>query len=140
MAREQVLWPGWPAVVHSARTAVAALASVFAAGLSRLSESPGRYYHSDDHPVIARCDTLTARDSETIEFRRRGRIPEAAWHFPWEYGARIWRSLRPRFQRLRARCPLRCCDAHRRPPQSETRDREIPVFSRAARSFSGRSG
>jgi hypothetical protein len=39
MAREEVRWPGWPVVVHSARTAVAALASVLAARLFRLPET-----------------------------------------------------------------------------------------------------
>ena len=39
MASDRVEWTGWPVVVHSARTAVATVASVLAARLFRLPET-----------------------------------------------------------------------------------------------------
>src|SRR5258708_38918521 len=39
MANERVGWGGWPVLVHSARTAVAALASLLVARLFRLPEA-----------------------------------------------------------------------------------------------------
>src|SRR5271169_2179438 len=39
MSSDRVRWTGWPVVVHSARTAVAAVASVLAARLFRLPEA-----------------------------------------------------------------------------------------------------
>src|SRR5260221_1104728 len=39
MASDRVQWAGWPVLVHSARTAVAALASLLVARLFRLPEA-----------------------------------------------------------------------------------------------------